>query len=429
MGSFNLRCFASGQVIASGDKCHAILTVQSSSFRARTIERSYIPFNAGKFDESNKKTETLTRESYCESDCYTNGHWNPRSLFIAGTYDDYGKVIPDLSNVVTRCSVMALINNLRNIRENYSVVKSDYYPGFDLAKYHKEELEKLLPPKGSSISSPELDEYMLKAWDYIWEGHQAGVLFGSPVSGRGVAPMAFAVMHDKAYEELLTIIGAKLASKTSELHQEVLEKCKSQAEEYVSTYSKQEDGDRKRYYYLDGFFNELKSNMSNSDIMPSPQLRGLVSDILDSYHKTLSNEELLSRLSTVINMLLVISGLNYLNIKLSPVVTASQDYLNRSGLAYSNFVNKVSKKILNERLCDDDGYRAHFTVMGKYLSDNERVRVTDTFLLKDSAFEFVSKSFNPSLEFGFEYKVSTFLDEDVVKEQLFNELDGLLQIT
>ena len=75
MGSFNIRCFASNQIIAEGNACRIIPIVQSSSFKRAEV--SY-----------GDKTYLVSGAS--NSSCSASSLWGQASAMLEGKYTDCG---------------------------------------------------------------------------------------------------------------------------------------------------------------------------------------------------------------------------------------------------------------------------------------------------------------------------------------------------
>lgn len=348
MGSFNIACFATNQTIASGDLCRVLPVIQAAGYRAVDISLG---------------EEKTTAFGVASSTCYPDSFWGPAGGFITAKYDDYGRVELELDPLM-RAHLMHMFGEL--LQSGYVTAQgenSHHDLPFDMRSFLAEKapgvLAVLTTKKAGDLEDKagdidwhngDIDGELVETWDYIWEVVFKQRLF---ISHRGHARVfSFAVMHEEAYQALVAAAAAHVGWDNESLEpMAVLRRTLARARGLLAEHPV----DPKRSYMegfrtADIFRDAIGRAGCQSGIIPGLAPNAITSWSLAFAEKRLPEDEFLELLLPLMQDNQVYGGLNGLNLRIIPMVTASQDYDNAVGAAYADFVSKVSSTVTRGRL-------------------------------------------------------------------------------
>jgi hypothetical protein len=313
MGSFNTTCFASMQTIASYDECYIIPIAQSSSYRPVEISR---------------KDKEYSVFSFTNSTCYTHAFWKPCGRMIRANYDDYGRFI-----------IPVAIDNLRNLESFLQSVKGKLF-----ASKEGENSSHDVPFDPSDI-----DVYFpIKSFDTLWSAVEEHRVFVSDYQGTP-RPLAFAVVSAPAVRNLIEYTS-KLKNWEGESNkiEDRIARLKKRFDEEILPLK-----DTRMFYIHIRMLIEEPFNMGEYCRM---NVGEDIHDISKEIEENGFTDKVVELLKPMFNETHFYTGLNELNIKITPQFYASQDYDNSVGRAYTKFVSKTSKEISKNRksLYEDD---------------------------------------------------------------------------
>lgn len=338
MGSFNTTCFASQQTIAPGETCIVIPLIQKSTYQAA---------------QATFRGESFELHGVTSSTCYPTAFWRPMGGFLEARYDDYGRV----KLVDTYTNLSCLVDYLHYVLRNTPVVaqgENQYHDlPFDFSAFLAEKASHL----GAWLTRRREDPPVpfdaklffqegVACWDYIWDVAFENRLFGADYHGQ-LRPLSFAVMH-KAAHDLLVADTEKCADwdgqslEQRSFFSRVLAKARTESAE------RYKDGDPhgmqafiaadsiRRDFQCVGHF-EGCSYPVESSVLPS-----LVRAHLEGQS---TEDKLFDQVKHLLDARYVMAALGRLNIKLTPMVYAGQDYSNEIGRAYARFVRSASAAV------------------------------------------------------------------------------------
>lgn len=347
MGSFNISCGTSGQVIAPGEKCWAIPVIQESTFSPVVME--YLNEEISLYGIAN---------SICNPGCF----WRPMTGFVSGTYADYGYIQPE-DTPTNRRAMAEFFNTLYRSAPTVFLGENTVHDlAFNIKGFMVEKapvLAKSLAglPSYSRIPSDALVFSELDAvWQYVWDVARESRLFCADRS-RHVRPVQFCAMHHVTVNHLTGLankqsnwdgqayeLGAYLRSvlEKMDVNIRLLKAYESLPEATVMASQK--------FFILERIRESLKLGMTDS---VHDLLFPFMTDHLDFLErhlvKGMSFDELVEALRPTLTGIYVLAGMDALNLKFSPIVYAGQDYDNSQGKALAKFISTVSKEISKER--------------------------------------------------------------------------------
>jgi hypothetical protein len=347
MGCFNIACFATNQTIGPGDLCRVLPVIQASSYRAVELSRG------------EEKTSAF---GVASSTCYPDSFWGPAGGFIQAKYDDYGRVTLELDPLM-RAHVMRVFSDL--LRSGYVTAQGEnecHDLPFDLPVFLADKapgvLDVLTSKKSGDLEDVahaidwrdgDIDGELVATWDYIWEVVFKQRLF---IAKQGhPRTFSFAVVHELAYQALVAAAaGAEDWDGLSMAPTAVLHRGLAKAREELVTRPVAPER-----AYMEGFrlADTLRSIIGRAD-RQSGSLAGMASDCITSgslalVEKRITEDQLLDMLLPLLQDQQAYGALNNLNVRISPMITAGQDYDNSDGAAYASFVSQVSRDIVRGR--------------------------------------------------------------------------------
>lgn len=362
MGSFNTSCFASHQTIAPGDKCYVLPLVQRVSFEA-------IPVHY--------KGELTQEFGITDSIVYPNGFWQLLGGFIEAKYDDYGRV--EVSRTPRNFALLAhFFSALRRTAGKVEQGRNPYHDvPYDLETFLASNAPlflKSLDPQGTQelpadVGSQVFDE-LLKVWVYTWEAAQEHRLFVSR-RDKVLRPAQFAILHSESYDYLASLTAkqstwddvsleprsyfdwmlGRVAEELADIEKTMRDSLGDQYEELQKAQPNQLAAvvSGAMYPVQSTFFEELKGLAHferDLSLLERDCLRAPVGAYLK---KELSADELFEQVKPFVEDRAVLSALEALNLYITPLVYAGQDYTNELGGAYAKFVRSVSASVTKAR--------------------------------------------------------------------------------
>lgn len=334
MGSFNTTCFASNQTIASGDACWVIPIRQSAG--SEPVEMQY-------------RDKKYSEYAHASTTCYPTAFWEPVGEPIRAEYYDYGRVdIAETSeNLVNMLSLFLYLRELGAVTEKGDNPYHD--PAFDIQQFLADKAGSVLSMLEGQSSGANLEAVTTETklvWDYIWEvAHEHRLFVGSSYA-KPVRQFQFAVVHDSSYQKLIELYEG----------QEPWGEKPYERRAFVDYALERSVTTSEGRGLTDGYF-------ISSTLRDAGYARSYSYQLSDSTMDTavysyvaggLSADGLYEKVKPWIDFRYFLAGLEILNLKVSPLVYASQDYGNEVGEMYTKFVSEVSAEICAERRKDDE---------------------------------------------------------------------------
>lgn len=319
MGSFNTTCFATNQTIAPGDECYVIPILQESGYNEVQLTRG---------------EKSLGVYAVANSTCYAHCFWNPCGQFIEAVYDDYGDV-----------KVVDNVNNAQRVWNLLHMVQDKAYTtGKGENQYHENEFT----PVVMSDIKERADIY--RRFDALWHSVSQYRVFVQNYHGIP-RQMLFAIISKVAYDKLVAMYEKFKTWDDKPLHRDTL--IKNVVAAALAARNEKHDSDKNDSYFAVRSEFETLSRIGRSEgarDYSHVSVNALMSEVLKE--GTASPEKIASVKMDITDGY-VMGSMNCLNIKISPLVYASQDYDNSIGRDYANFVRSVSAKISKNRNNND----------------------------------------------------------------------------
>lgn len=330
MGSFNTTCFVSNQTIAPGDKAIILPIKQQSSYRKIDLEADGVE---------------VKQASFCSSTCYSTRFWSWAGPMIIGEYDDYGRfAIDDTEENFTH--MRRLFDSLHSSAVKTLAGENEYHE-------HPFDMHTLYDP-AKEYTFDELHEVWDNVWDVAAREHR---VFVKEYNGL-LVPFTFAVMHKTAGDELITMMENQkgwrdesnkrfdmVKRKYMEVEKDIKEMLSNPEERILrfmlereltlDRFGSYEGGSFDRYYDVE--VEEIQKILAECYLATGVA----VSDM--------AINRCLEVLKPIIDMGYISYGLNALNVSISPMVYAGQDYSNEMGQDYAKFIKKVSAAVTKGR--------------------------------------------------------------------------------
>ena len=335
MGCFNLTCFASQQTIAPGDKCQVLPILQ---------ERGYRPV------EGTYGSKPFELYGIASSTCYPHAYWAPYGGFIEAEYDDYGQVTL-LDTPTNRLRLCDLFSQLQSDAVTVSEGENQCHDvPYDFAAFLAAETPGLLAYLSARGRVPTTSEFfgeLEAAWNYVWERHQEHRLVGVDYSDV-LRPLQFAIMHQASFDALVSKVNQLRTWRDESLAQrDVFEAM------MAKTLDKLPGEGQLREAVTDFLWFQLERELERIgqfEGLTYPGESAVLADAVAEFLlKKLDREGLFQALKPLLDARYVMSGLNMLNLRITPIVTASQDYSNEIGAAYAQFIASVSAVVTQGR--------------------------------------------------------------------------------
>jgi hypothetical protein len=335
MGSFNIQCIASRQLISPGDRCYVVPLLQQSTFNPVTLES-----NGQTYQRYGIGTDTVDSDAF----------WSPLSAFISGRYDDFGRIEVD-DTQLNRMVLFEFISDL--VRQSLKTAQGEnptHETAFDLPAFLKESTPGLWDQlsrtgevfRNSAGKDSDFEEF-LAAWEYIFDAAQANRLFRSNYL-REPRPVKFAAIHGMAIDALVSVASEGMSWGNVPY----------EFKAYMASVREQVESDRragKEHYFLGSRIEHaLQLHMPSyisSVLWPfMDPIREHVNQYLNG---NLSFDSLVDSIEPFMGSIYAMKGMLALNIPLEPFLSAGQDYQNKQGEAFARFVTSVSQDISAEQ--------------------------------------------------------------------------------
>jgi hypothetical protein len=346
MGSFNTSCFVSQQIIAPGDESVILPIIQQATYDPVSL-----------LVKTHNGIEEMEKYGYMHSSCYPTAFWGYYGPMIRGKYDDYGQFELD----DTESNFTNLISLFNQLHKNVCDVKQGENDCHD----HPMVFNELYNPKEQYTF-----EQLTEIWEKIWEMGQESRLFATDYH-KNPCSIAFAVMHKPAADYLVDTINQSTTWNDVSLEQKsyfhsyvnqklgrVLEIFKDKKEkEDIITFGAvgmlslegfgvgEQEGTYIGQYYD---YNEKVLDEIIEYFKQNPEANSISKDVTDEIFESFKEQ---------IEHRYLAAGLSRLNLRLSPMVYASQDYSNDTGNSYLEMLKEVNAKvnaIVKEKYGEDD---------------------------------------------------------------------------
>lgn len=340
MGSFNASCFASQQIIASGDRCRVVTL---------TRRQTYSPVALAHGDKEFKVYGTTC------STCYPVAYWKPVIGFMEAEYDDYGQV-KLIDNPVTR---RRLLSWAAHLWRETPVVAQGENSCHDVPFDFKASLEKCCPSLAAFLKArtyysplnafntaePSFFEELIPVWDEAWNVAHEHRLFSMSSSGNPV-PLQYGLMHEEVFKYLIA-----QANKETTWDNEPFEQRAFFDRSLVTAKARGDDTKEKLFWVADTLRQELERVGYYEGLGPvsSDLVEGLWDLLPKLLAGELSDDELFATLKPLLDERYAFHGMLCLNLRFEPLVYAGQDYSNEAGQAYAKFINAVEQTITKQR--------------------------------------------------------------------------------
>ncbi|KWA84287.1 hypothetical protein WL29_23305 [Burkholderia ubonensis] len=349
MGSFNIKCGVSGQVIAEREKCRVMVILQQATYSpAQVVYRDeahslYGVRNSGGIDSL----------------------WSPMTGFLSGTYADYSKVTLD-ATPENQAILAEFFNGL--YKEVALTQASERDPAFDFKALVLEKAPKLHTALAKqthpldSLPARELDlDEAMKLWDALQKATIHDRVFC--VNGNKVLrPLKIAAVHEVTFHRLVALAESiRMYDESTYARNDYFTRAFSNLKEELADVT---CNDMKRFVRKDLFRDTLRmgmpSKLSHSLLWAFRRTLDVGVDAVADKGEPVSY--FLEVCKGLLDGLYALKGIDRLNVQLSPIEYAGQDYNNATGKLYAEFVAGASDEICAARRAeygdddmDDDG--------------------------------------------------------------------------
>lgn len=327
MGSFNTQCFASLQTIATGDPCYIIPIKKTMGYEPVKLSKEYNVWVKSEKSTEEKIVKEFASFSFCNTTCYTTAFWQPVGHTISCKYDDYGKVMID-DIEINKQRIRDIFKSFMNKDAFYKTEQGEnkfHEQAFDSSKFNAED------PIGS----------LERMWDVIQEYR----VFVTHYLGQPTQ-FQFAIVSKYAYDNLVNHIEKRenWNDESNDIEKKLERIIKNLKE--CDCFPDDIHDERKIRSYQHGRLKRVFDNHFNNSegftISSEDSKYNVIEEFMDT--RTLTDESK-GIIREYIKEMYFYSALNSLNIKLGPIVYASQDYTNDIGKEYADFVKKTSDQI------------------------------------------------------------------------------------
>lgn len=298
--------------------------------------------------EISKDGKELSQYGFAHTTCYPTAFWGYAGPMVRGKYDDYGR-FEIFDTEQNRVNMLSFFNYL--LTDSFVTKQGEN-------EYHDHAFDM----KSIFDTTKEFSfEELVKIWDSVWEVAQENRIF---IADYDNVPrnLQFAVIHHSAAAYLIESVNTSSSYDNNSYEQKTYFKkyIQGQLDRMIKIFeNKKELGD------TFSFFASQMASLSNYRI--GEQEGCYISrfydnwdPIMDAFNDFKENNKDISKLSDeLIDVLFehfkpqldhryLHVGLDYLNIKLSPMIYASQDYDNSTGKSFAKMVRSVSADINKE---------------------------------------------------------------------------------
>lgn len=341
MGSFNIKCFASGQVIAEGEKCRVAVILQSATYSPALIS----------YSDQAYELYGVRHASYGPGSL-----WRPRTGFLSGTYDDCFKILLDetpenlaiLAEFFTGFYRHGAVSNpkdatrrRRGLTFDFKLLVEENAPQLHGALSKLEKYYDCLTPESLVFSEVQA------VWELLQESIMEEVVFcadGSQV----LRPLQLAAVHEVTFQGLIALAEGLKSYDGSPFAREPYF---TRAFQGLNDVVADVDDVVKPFFRMDAFRESLRLRMDSE----------LTHATLWAFHKSFERTvglvaekgepvaRFLEDCKAPLDSLYALKGLERLDVPFTPLADAGQDYDNATGKQYAEFVNSVSVAICAEK--------------------------------------------------------------------------------
>lgn len=340
MGSFNIKCMATGQVIAREERCRVLALNQAASYAEATLQ----------YDGAEHKRHAV-RQYASKPSCM----WEPMTAFLSGKYDDMGMVKLDATQE-NRASLAVFFNEMyRSAPVTLPGDDNNRGIGFDFQAAVAEKAPKLHAALSAqkhffqTLRTEELDmtEAMV-LWDVVQAAVQENRVYyvgGSQV----IRQVEFGVVHETSFRRLVALAEG-LRTRDGDLIY-AREVYIPVAFEQLKAEMVNVEDDGKRFFKKDNFRGRLHFCMASELTRPvhwpfRDYLEAGVDQVIDE-GKPVS--VFLEHCKVVLDCLYAFKGLDLLSIEFTPISYMGQDEENFTGQRYADFVAGAAAEITAAR--------------------------------------------------------------------------------
>jgi hypothetical protein len=332
MGSFNLKCFVSNQVIAEHERCRVAVILQNSTFRPAKLL-----FRGGESEMYG------IRHAGSGIDC----HWEAMTALLSGTYSDCSTF--KLDETPENQAILAEFFN-EMFRQAATTRADERAPEFDfraLVAEHAPKLHELLAAQKhflDSIEPEQLDfEEALALWDELQDAIVEERVFVANGS-RVIRPLKLAVMHEVGYRRLVALAeSTPNYSGMSFTREDYFTRTFEWLKEELATV----EDELKRFSRKDLFRERLRVGLESKSAHPVTwvfrrRFEAAVDAVVED-EKPVSH--FLEACATPVETLYALRGLTILGVPYAPVTFAGQDDDNVTGTRYADFVAGAAEEV------------------------------------------------------------------------------------
>jgi hypothetical protein len=333
MGSFNIKCFASNQVIAEREKCRVAVIIQKASFHPMTAELH------------GKKTTQFGVSNRCGA---TDAWWSPVTAFMTGHYADYSKVeladTPENQTILTEFYNSLYRTGATVVDDEKQTTVFDFP---DLVQKHAPKLHAKLSVQTSfydRIRPEELDmEEAMVLWDVLQDAIIQGQAYKAD-SLQVVRPVRLAALHEASFQQLVKTVEATSSYCGQSFARESYF---GNAFANLAIDLAAVEDEMKQFVRKDHFRGVLRFDADSLVMHPTTwAFRDTFDDALDAVVEGKQPvSHFLAACAYPLDSLYATFSLEQLNIQFSPITYAGQDYDNTVGRQYADFVAEVAATV------------------------------------------------------------------------------------
>jgi hypothetical protein len=209
----------------------------------------------------------------------------------------------------------------------------------------------------ANLTNEEHITQLESCWEYLFNVTQQNRLFWRNYQGI-LRPMAFAVMHRFAYDELIAVTNAHVhwGDRSFEMRtffDQALQQVQPEIKKLRQANKEAGPGDDtyvSKFMLVDDFRDSWRC-IADSEGLSFGEEYAAFSGALEGYiNADRSADQLFEVLTPWLNTRYAYGGLRLLNLHLGPMVYDDQDYDNSTGAAYAQFTATVSARVSRDRL-------------------------------------------------------------------------------
>jgi hypothetical protein len=340
MGSFNLKCMASGQVIAGKERCRIAILNQAASYAEATIQ----------VDDIQLKRHAI-RQHASKPTCM----WEPMTAFLSGRYDDMGLVELDASQE-NRAILAVFFNEMyRQAAITLPGYDDNRGIGFDFQSAVADKAPKLHAALSAqkhffqTLKTEELDlEEAMVLWDEVQVAVRENRVYyvgGSQV----LRQVQMAVVHETSFRRLVAVAEGLSTRDGKPIYARKVIVPAAFKQLKVELAGVEDEG--KRFFKKDNLTGKLHIGLSSDMTRPvhwpfRADIEAAIDMVIDG-GKPVS--AFLTRCKVLLDCLYAFKGLDVLGIEFAPIIYMGQDEENITGQWYADFVAGAAAEITAAR--------------------------------------------------------------------------------